>query len=68
MTLNELTRMADKVVQADRQSPGRFKPLVAIGHTKDLVDFETVKDFLSYLRQKGVTISTFKEVYEKCNG
>jgi len=66
MTITELTRMVDKVIQEDQQDPMSFRPIVAIGHTKDLVDFETVESFLDYLRQKGIKISTFEEVYPKC--
>jgi hypothetical protein len=66
MTLKELIRMVDAVIDEDQQDPTSFRPVVAIGHTKDLVDFETVEKFLSYLEQKGITISTFKEVYTKC--
>jgi len=66
MTIRELTAMMDKVILEDEKNPTGFKPIVAIGHTKDLVDFETVESFLSYLEQKGITISTFKDVYPKC--
>ena len=67
MTINELTRMVDRVIKEDQQDPTTFKPLVAIGHTKDLVDFETVESFLVYLENKGIKISTFMDVYHKCN-
>lgn len=65
MTIKELTRMMDKVIQEDKKNPTSFRPIVAIGHTKDLVDFETVESFLSYLERKGISVSTFEEVYEK---
>lgn len=71
MTIDELTQMMDKIIKDDRQDPKTLRPVVAIGHTKDLVDFETVESFLSYLREKGIKISTFQEVYpkvEKCLG
>jgi hypothetical protein len=66
MTMNELTRMVDTVIQEDRLDPKTIRPIVAIGHTKDLVDFETVEAFLSYLGQKGIRVTTFHEVYSKC--
>ena len=66
MSFDELTSMVDKVVREDQKDPGRFRPIVAIGHTKDLIDYETVQDFLSYLERKGIKVSTFKEVYSKC--
>lgn len=67
MTINELTRMVDTVIKEDQQNPSKYRPLVAIGHTKDLVDFETVEFFLSYLGRNGIAISTFEEVYDKCS-
>jgi len=66
MTLSELIRMVEKVIKEDEKAPNTFRPLVAIGHTKDLVDFETVDYFLSYLTKKQIPISTFKDIYPKC--
>jgi hypothetical protein len=66
MTLAELTSMIDEVISEDRKTPATFKPLVAIGHTKDLEDFETISAFLSYLKAKGIKVSTLEEVYPKC--
>ena len=63
MTIEELTVMMDKIIQDDVRDPISFKPIVAIGHTKDLVDFETVVTFLSYLKQNNIKVSTFKDVY-----
>lgn len=66
MTIDELTSMMDRVIQEDQKNPKSFKPIVAIGHTKDLIDFGTVECFLSYLEKKGITVSTFEGVYHKC--
>ena len=66
MTINELTSMVDYVIEEDKREPESFKPIVAIGHTKDLVDFDTVEHFLSYLREKEIPVSTFAEVFCKC--
>jgi len=66
MTLEELTITVDRIIRLDQKSPASFKPLVAIGHTKDLEDFETIKRFLAYLRHKGVRVSTLQEIHEKC--
>ena len=67
MTIEELTCMVDVVIKEDQKNPALFKPLVAIVHTKDLVDSETVESFLTYLKKKGIKISTFTDVYHKCN-
>jgi hypothetical protein len=66
MTLKELTRMVDIIIREDQQDPASFRPIVAIGHTKDLVDFETVESFLAYLNEKRIRVCTFTEIYHKC--
>lgn len=67
MTFDELKRMLDTIIRDDEENPTSFRPIVAIGHTKDLIDFETVESFLSYLVKKGIRVSTFEEVYPKCS-
>lgn len=66
LTFEELTGIIEKLIKEDLQDSQSFKPIVAIGHTKDLIDIETVKRFLSYLKQTNINITTFGEVYEKC--
>lgn len=66
MNLDELTGMVNAIIRQDREDPGRYRPIVAIGHTKDLVDYETVQSFLLYLRKNGIQVSTFKDMYHKC--
>ncbi len=58
--------MLDGVVGQDRDKGASFQPLVAIGHTKDLVDLDAVESLLSYIGEKGIPVSTFEEVYPKC--
>jgi hypothetical protein len=65
MTVNELVRMVDTVIEEDQRDPSSFKPLVAIGHTKDLADLKAVESLLYYLEKKGIAISTFEEIYHK---
>ena len=65
MTLDELTGMVNRVIKEDRKSPAAYRPLVAIGHTKDLVDLETVEFFLAYLKLKNIKVITLKEAYDK---
>jgi hypothetical protein len=66
MKIGELTRMVDNLLREDEKSPTDYRPIVAIGHTKDLVDIETVKSFLSYLEGKSIAVSTFENVLDKC--
>ena len=66
MTTHEIARMLECVMREDRDDPASYRPLVAIGHTKDLVDYETVASLLSYLKENGIPVSTLAEVYRKC--
>jgi hypothetical protein len=65
MTLDELTSMIGRIIRRDRAEPAQYKPIVAIGHTKDLVDPQTVDAFLSFLRTNGIAVSTFEGAYSK---
>ena len=66
MTIDELTSIMERVIREDKGNPSSYKPVVAIGHTKDLVDFDSVEYFLSYLGRKGIAVSTFKEALHRC--
>jgi len=65
MTLAELTSMVNREIQEDGREPNKHRPLVAIGHTKDLTDPQTVDDFLLFLRGKGIPVSTFDRIYAR---
>lgn len=65
MTIDELTDMLDTVIKVDQQDPTSVRPIVAIGHTKELIDLETTEAFLEYLNQQGIAITTFSHVYPK---
>jgi hypothetical protein len=65
MTLHELTSTLERVIKVDRQEPGVYRPIVAIGHTKDLTDLKTVDSFLSFLQTNGIAVATFETVYSK---
>jgi hypothetical protein len=65
MTLHELISMIEKIVERDQSQPDAYRPIVAIGHTKDLVDPQTVDDFLGFLREKEIAIGTFESASSK---
>lgn len=68
MTINELISQLELANHSDRKAPAGLRPLVAIGHTKDLIDFETPELLLSYLRKQGMKVSTIADVYQRCMG
>ena len=59
MTLSELISTLGRIIEEDQASPDTYRPIVAIGHTKDLTEPETVDAFLSFLNEKHITVSTF---------
>jgi len=65
MTLDEMISMVERVRREDTLHPDVYRPLVAIGHTKDLHDFESVDAFLGFLDQKDIAVRTFPDIYAK---
>jgi hypothetical protein len=63
MTLEELIAMVDEIIKEDRECLTVYRPIVLIGHTKDLQDLDTVDSFLSYLEKMNIPIRTFQEIY-----
>ena len=65
MTLDEMTSMVERAIREDAKHPSLYRPLVAIGHTKDLHDLQSVDAFLAFLRTKGIAVRTFSDIYSK---
>lgn len=62
MDLDELCKVIDAVRREDERAPGEHRVIVAIGHSKDLVAFDTVIQFLAYLERWGIAVTTFNGV------
>lgn len=67
MTLGELTRMMQTVLREDQRTPDTYKPVVSIGHTKDLVDVEIASAFLDWLRAHGIPVATLAQAVNRCD-
>ena len=65
MRYEELRSVMERVSEEDRNSPESYKPVVAIGHSKDLVDFDSIRRLLEYLAVKHIGISTFEGVTQR---
>ena len=65
LTKTEIDEMLKEIWAVDRKSPSVLKPIVAIGHTKDLKDIDTVDYFLSILNESGVKVTTCRSICEK---
>lgn len=65
MTFSEMLSMMEKVISRDREDPETYRPIISIGHTKDLTDFQTVDDFLCFLKRQAIPVTTFAGIYPK---
>jgi hypothetical protein len=65
MTLSELTSTMERVAREDQETPDAYKPIVAIGHTKDLTDPQTIDAFLSFLHMNQIAVATFETAQPK---
>lgn len=67
MTLPEMTSMVEREAsrRGDRQGA---RPMVAIGHTKDLEDAAPIDEFLHWLHRNGIRVTTFRSAYARYLG
>lgn len=62
MTFEEMCEAVAGVLEEKRVRCGERMPLVAIGHSKDFVDSESVRRFLAFLRERAIAITTFSRL------
>jgi hypothetical protein len=65
MSWSELKDVVGRIISLDESSPELYKPIVAIGHSKDLVDFLTIEKLLRLLRAKEICVTDFRSVKER---
>ena len=66
MTSGGIASVMNKIIKEDEADPNSLRPIVFIGHTKELTDLETVDSVLSFLARKKIGVSTFDSVYRAC--
>jgi len=59
MTFKEMRAAVDLELRRRKFGPEVPTPVVAIGHSKDLVNFADIRQFLDYLRAEGLPVTTF---------
>ena len=62
MTAVEMRAVMERILVEARKGREEPMPIVAIGHSKDLVDFDAVKRMLDYLVTTGVSVTTFENI------
>jgi len=65
MTSDELIEEFEKIIYKDKVTRDIYKPIVLIGHTKNLEDFDSINLFLDYLKSKNIKIKTFSDILNK---
>jgi hypothetical protein len=65
MTFSEMKEMIDNIIRIDKDSSNILKPVVLIGHTKNLFDYKTIDKFLKYTIENNITVTTFREVIKE---
>ena len=65
MTIDELTGTVERAMKRDVRQPSQYKPMVAIGHSKDSIDAPTINTFLSYLKSRDIKVATFDSAWLK---
>ena len=62
MTFGEMREAIGQVLEDEQARPDEHRLVTAIGHSKDLVDFEAIRRVLDFLRQHAVAVTTFSRV------
>lgn len=65
MTYIELKEVVDHLIDLEKKTPTVIKPIVLIGHSKNLSDFQSLKKFLEYVYINNITVTTFQQLLDK---
>jgi hypothetical protein len=65
MTFEEMRESLKGALSRPQPGAAGPSPVVAIGHSKDLTDFEGIERFLTFLGQQGVAITTFAKLLSR---
>ncbi len=65
MTGHEASRTIDRIIREDRTDPASYRPVVAILHTKDPLDAETLDATLETLARNGIGVTTLEGVHRR---
>jgi hypothetical protein len=63
MTFKEMRQVIELVLRECRMRRDEPQIIVAIGHSKDLVDSEAIRRFLDFLQQKSIVVTTFSRLF-----
>ncbi len=64
-TAEQMIKMIEFEMMKDQKERDVYRPLVAIGHTKDLVETDTLEFFITHLQNASIPVVGFRSVYDK---
>lgn len=62
MSLDEILISLEKLILLDEKTFWDYKPIVFVGHTKNLRDFKKVEKILAFIKNSNLRIVTFKQI------
>ncbi len=62
MGSREILGVLGDLQRTDSQDSGSVKPIVLIGHSKELVDLTAIANVLAFARDTGIAVTTFRDV------
>ncbi|MGC8893093.1 MAG: hypothetical protein ACP5P6_10920 [Candidatus Saccharicenans sp.] len=65
MNLHEILASLDKLILLDKKTESEYKPIVLVGHSKNLLDFKKVERIVQFIKQRDLKIVTFSQVLTK---
>jgi len=65
MSFEEMRRAMEGVLEQQQDQRGTHDIVVAIGHSKDFVDSDAVRRFLSFLQERSVRVTTFSRLFSQ---
>lgn len=66
MTASEMCAVVEQTLALAGNGHAEPRPIVAIGHTKDLVDFKAIQQFLAFLQENSIAVKTFLGLLADC--
>ncbi|MCX7975236.1 MAG: hypothetical protein N3B16_12185 [Candidatus Aminicenantes bacterium] len=65
LSLEEILTSLNKLIMLDERTNKDYKPIVLVGHSKNLTDFEKVDRMLEFIRKRNLRIVTFNQILHR---
>ncbi len=65
MSSKEIISLFRKIIEFDKKTEDLYKPIVLVGHTKNLIDLKKVEIILRFIKEIGIEITTFRRALNR---